>query len=104
MTPRGNEARWSQRAPPRIRLRRSLFRRLPRLGGLLARTEVEDAFPQPQVLRRDLDELVAGDVFDRALVRELGRRREAGGDTLALGTEIREFLFAHRVHGDVLVA
>ena len=74
------------------------------LGGFLASAVGEDALAQTQVLRRDLDELVGGDVFDRALERELRRRRQAGGDTFTLRAEVRELLFADGVDGDVLIA
>src|SRR5882757_9593974 len=74
------------------------------LLGLLAFALVQRALAEAQVLRRDLHELVGGDVLDRALEGELGRRCEAGGDARALGTEIRELLRADGVAGDVLVA
>src|SRR4051812_15713420 len=49
-------------------------------GGFLASAVVEDALAETQALRRDLDEFVGGNVFDRALERELRSRREAGRD------------------------
>src|SRR6478609_10523875 len=74
------------------------------LGGLLAGAVGQDPLAQTQALRRDLDELVGGDVLNRALERELRGGREAGRDTFTLRTEVRELLFADGVDGDVLVA
>src|SRR6478609_4942917 len=74
------------------------------LRGLLAGAVGQDPLAQTQVLRRDLDQFVGGDVFDRALERELCGGREAGRDAFTLRAEVRELLFADGVDGDVLVA
>lgn len=69
------------------------------LLGFLALAAVEDALAEAEVLGRDLQELVGGDVFDGAFERHLGGGNEAGGDARALGTEVREGFFAVTIAG-----
>ncbi len=63
-----------RRAPPPLRAGRASAPAL----DLAPLGRLKDPLAQAQVLRRHLDELVRGDVLDRALERELGRRASAG--------------------------
>ena len=72
----------------------------PRVSLVLLQQTLADA----DGLRRDLDELVVGDEFERGFERVPDRRRQQDRLVLAGGADVGELLGLHRIHHEVVVA